>query len=798
MAITIRELLASDTISQATDKINFNFDQLLLNGGGPVGPRGIQGPIGPIGGRGIRGSQFYEDPAASPGTNPNTLIFADLLEDDNYLQADGTVWNYNGTQWIATPVNLTGPTGPQGPGGGFLRFGGATPTNTGSLNDQNVIYPEPMPAGSGGAIPPGASSANEAVPTLMIGGVVTTSPTRTGITYTNSLIGDNMAKSIDSSVTSMFIHQLDSAATSITFMGGNSGDDFEQTDIAELVNMGLEADDKFFLLVPKSPTTRSTLSDLTGLTMTTTDTGQRFTSGKDIIFDTGTAATDYGIGGENNFTINANNTSGGNQPQIVLNGFLPAGGGLGSRIILGSTGSALPDFSVAGGNAQIAGSYIFMTANVSNFIRSQQATTIQSTNTDVNITASNGAADIDAQTVTVDSTQGTTITNTGSGAITIDNNNGNIVLDSSAILDFNGTSLDVDTTAGMNLTNNGSGEIVLQNNTGNILLTNNGASGDITLDSRDLNVTASRDVDIDANAVQVDSQADIDITTNSTGDINLTSASDIKLDATATLDVDAATIDIDSSGSIAMNSVTSTVIGAATTLTISSGTAMTATSGDSFSLNAATSIDLTSTSSITLDTSGTFRVDADTETSGSTSLRYNVQGTIVNPFDPPEPVSVTIDEVVFQAGQHTMPIGSPIANSSLGTSVISGYEANYTRVGSNVNVFGVCNINGFSSNPTGEVEALFPIPIAAGGQMTIMGGTGSVRNNLGHACGIIVIEAPNSSPANEKTVKFRMLPLSHGTGAAAQQYDFGRTNTGSTESNPPYAVSFSYQYILRS
>ncbi len=66
MAITIQELIASDTISQAVDKINFNFDQLLLNGGGPVGPAGPLGPSGPIGGRGERGTEWYE------GTdNPN-------------------------------------------------------------------------------------------------------------------------------------------------------------------------------------------------------------------------------------------------------------------------------------------------------------------------------------------------------------------------------------------------------------------------------------------------------------------------------------------------------------------------------------------------------------------------------------------------------------------------------------------------------------------------------------------------------------------------------------------------------
>ena len=87
MPITIQELLASDTISQAVDKINFNFDQLILNGGGPAGPIGAAGPTGPIGGRGIRGEKWYEDPNAT-ATDPNTLTFTDLIEGDNYLDAD--------------------------------------------------------------------------------------------------------------------------------------------------------------------------------------------------------------------------------------------------------------------------------------------------------------------------------------------------------------------------------------------------------------------------------------------------------------------------------------------------------------------------------------------------------------------------------------------------------------------------------------------------------------------------------------------------------------------------------------
>jgi len=87
MPIVIQELLASDTISQAVDKINFNFDQLLLNGGGPVGPAGVQGPTGPIGGRGIKGTSWYDGNA-----DPNTLIIPGIEQDDYFLQSNGEVW----------------------------------------------------------------------------------------------------------------------------------------------------------------------------------------------------------------------------------------------------------------------------------------------------------------------------------------------------------------------------------------------------------------------------------------------------------------------------------------------------------------------------------------------------------------------------------------------------------------------------------------------------------------------------------------------------------------------------------
>lgn len=71
MAITLKNITASDTISSMVDKINFNFDQILLNGGGIEGPRGVEGypgmqgnpgekgSIGPQGQTGERGVHFH-------------------------------------------------------------------------------------------------------------------------------------------------------------------------------------------------------------------------------------------------------------------------------------------------------------------------------------------------------------------------------------------------------------------------------------------------------------------------------------------------------------------------------------------------------------------------------------------------------------------------------------------------------------------------------------------------------------------------------------------------------------------
>jgi hypothetical protein len=310
MPITIQELIPSDTISQAVNKINFNFDQLLLNGGGPVGPAGPIGPTGPVGGRGLRGATWYHDPAIAPGTDPNTIIIATVEENDYYLQANGDVWEYNGTVWILTSVNLTGPQGSAGSSFGFNYAGGYP--GSGSINNQNVAYIAPMPGGtSSGAV----QGTNEAVSVAVFGGVATTAVAPSGISFTNAfLIPDVMVKSLDTSVLSVLVHQKDSSAAAIKFMGGGAiaGENYEQTVFGNLSDISLGLDDALNINVPKAATSPLSVSDLIGFNVNTLKRGQQYYAGKHINFISGVDTTPTGLGSEISditFTVGTSNTS---------------------------------------------------------------------------------------------------------------------------------------------------------------------------------------------------------------------------------------------------------------------------------------------------------------------------------------------------------------------------------------------------------------------------------------------------------------------------------------------------------
>lgn len=334
MAITIQELIASDTVSQAVDKINFNFDQLLLNGGGPLGPAGPAGPIGPIGGRGERGSEWYEDDSLSgPGKNPNTFPPTLLpLKSDYYLQFNGDVWEYDGTQWDLTTINLLGPQGPTGASVGLSQFGnspnpgnpGGVAPNNYSQNAKNVGYPSMMPQGS-----QTISTANQGVPTFAVGiagpNDIQTYPNGVNVT-TDFRIVDAFAGTLDSSNTSFLLHQKNTGAAALRFMGGTeAGENFEQLNYNNLSQIRLTSDDALNITVPKPPTSVSSSTDTIGFNVETAERGQSFRSGAGFEYVTGTK----GASGSSYFNSNY---------AVTVNSFAPLGSSQKGKFDLNTVG----------------------------------------------------------------------------------------------------------------------------------------------------------------------------------------------------------------------------------------------------------------------------------------------------------------------------------------------------------------------------------------------------------------------------------------------------------------------------
>ena len=330
MPITIKEIIASDTISQLVDKTNFNFDQLLLNGGGPSGPRGLIGPVGPSGGRGPKGTVWYNG-LVSPNVTAPT---ATPLISDYYLQdsgttpptaGDGDVWEYTGLTWSNTGVNIIGPVGPAGASGGFGKeFGGPV-----QITKQTARTNNPIGLGNGATAGAGG---NEGVPSVMIGGVVSNSPALTGIPLTAAyIVPDTIATTLISTTASLMIHQKDSAVRGIVFHGGNAAgnnDKFEQLSIGELSGIYISRDDRLVLDVPKPATTPSGQAELIGFEVNAPERSHLYTAGKDIAFSTG-VRNNTDVSPENsNFTVSVGNGS-------------DTGGNIFSVTTSGTTGSSL-------------------------------------------------------------------------------------------------------------------------------------------------------------------------------------------------------------------------------------------------------------------------------------------------------------------------------------------------------------------------------------------------------------------------------------------------------------------------
>jgi hypothetical protein len=96
MAINIKEILSTDSSSQVNEKINYNFDQVVANGGGPVGSIGAQGASGAIGSTGAQGAQGPAGPQGPIG-----------LSTDYFVQVGASPNNFTLTPNVSTPGTAT-------------------------------------------------------------------------------------------------------------------------------------------------------------------------------------------------------------------------------------------------------------------------------------------------------------------------------------------------------------------------------------------------------------------------------------------------------------------------------------------------------------------------------------------------------------------------------------------------------------------------------------------------------------------------------------------------------------------
>ena len=103
MALNLKEIFEGDSEVIRISKLNYNFDQLLSNGGGPQGPQGSQGTtgiVGPIGVTGATGATGATGPSGNDGVSLNVWD-----TDQEYDDGGGAA----STQYhIIRPFNLDG------------------------------------------------------------------------------------------------------------------------------------------------------------------------------------------------------------------------------------------------------------------------------------------------------------------------------------------------------------------------------------------------------------------------------------------------------------------------------------------------------------------------------------------------------------------------------------------------------------------------------------------------------------------------------------------------------------------
>jgi hypothetical protein len=282
MAIVIKEILASDTVSQLSDKINFNFDQLMINGGGPAGPIGPIGPIGPVG---PRGSVWFDGAGA-----PTTIIGAE--EGDYYLDTTtGDVYLYDGSSWTleGNIMGPQGPVGPQGPGNILFQIDGSNP----DVNPANYYYRYRfVNANSDLYTTSGVWSSQS----LLVGAFPEGTNSNDGIASAWGEITDVYSNQINPSVGSMFVHMPIATSGKNIILSRVIGDGistFNTDVVTEMGSISVDDYDSVFIESNRIINSSDLYAQNIGLKVASYDSDLSLISGRNINITTQSPVTAY-------------------------------------------------------------------------------------------------------------------------------------------------------------------------------------------------------------------------------------------------------------------------------------------------------------------------------------------------------------------------------------------------------------------------------------------------------------------------------------------------------------------------
>jgi hypothetical protein len=287
MAITIYEIIASDTISQMADKVNYNFDQLLQNGGGPAGPQGPQGPFGPtgpqgvIGPQGVRGTKWFEG-----GSFPSTGI----ITGDLFLDSSGLVYEYNGSTWVATGIDLTGT------GTIWDQVDGSSTSISTSLPLYRFRYLRP----SSDLATATSDLSNEQA--VLIGGAPFGAADDQGIGGTPvDYISDTYADDVNTDNGSLFVHAPKDLGVGkniiLSRVQGDGSSTFNTNVVADMSYITLDVADGIEMISQKRVNNSSIFSSYpNGINVNSLDSRAYLGAGRNILIETYNPITNYSSG----------------------------------------------------------------------------------------------------------------------------------------------------------------------------------------------------------------------------------------------------------------------------------------------------------------------------------------------------------------------------------------------------------------------------------------------------------------------------------------------------------------------